>query len=206
LPEKAARKLDSGSRRIIRIILKRRGIMKKHAVVLGILLAMSLPTMGVAGSSFSPYVDEKGNISRPKDYREKWVYLGSYVVPDEKAPGYGFHDVFIQPASVEAYKRTGKFPDGTVLVKEIRKIKSGSMTTGQASWAGEMAVWFVMVKDQKGRFKNNPNWGDGWGWALFEPANPEKNTSKDYKKDCFGCHIPAKNTDWIYIEGLHTLR
>jgi hypothetical protein len=62
---------------------------------------------------------------------------------------------------VEAYKRIGKFPDGAVLVKEIRKIKSGSMTTGQGSWACEIAVWFVMVKDQKSRFKNNPNWGNG---------------------------------------------
>jgi hypothetical protein len=183
-----------------------RWMIKKHAAVFGILSVFSLAMIGAAGSSFSPYVDEKGNITLPKDYREKWVYLGSYVVPNEKAPGYGFHDIFTQPSSVEAYKKTGKFPDGAVLVKEIRKVKSASMTTGQANWAGEMSVWFVMVKDQKSRFTNNPNWGDGWGWALFEPSNPKKNASKDYKKDCFGCHIPAKNTDWVYTEGFHTLK
>jgi hypothetical protein len=53
------------------------------------ILVVSLAMIGAAGSSFSPYVDEKGNISLPKDYREKWVYLGSYIVPSEKAPGYG---------------------------------------------------------------------------------------------------------------------
>jgi hypothetical protein len=23
--------------------------------------------------------------------------------------------------------------------------------------------WFVMIKDEKGRFEDNPIWGDGWG-------------------------------------------
>ncbi len=161
-----------------------------------------------AGDSkgFSPYVDEKGTISLPKDYRATWSYLGAFVVPAEKAPGYGFHDVFTQPDTVTAYKKTGKYPDGAVLVKEIRKVRSGKMTTGDASWAGDIIAWFVMVKDQKGRFKGNPNWGDGWGWALFEAKNPEQNVSKDYQKDCIPCHIPAKQNDWTYIEGYPTLR
>ena len=69
-----------------------------------------------------------------------------------------------------------------------------------------MAAWFVMVKDQKGRFKGNPNWGEGWGWALFKPADPEKNVSTNYRKDSIGCHIPAKKTDWVYLQGYPTLK
>jgi hypothetical protein len=156
--------------------------------------------------TFSPYVDDQGRISLPKDYRAKWTYLGSWAVPMKKAPGQGFHDVFTQPESVEAYKKTGKFPDGTVLVKEIRKIDAGKMTTGQAYWAGDIASWFVMIKDGKGRFKNNPNWGNGWGWALFNAKDPNKNVSTNFQTDCIGCHIPAKNTDWVYIQGYPTLK
>ncbi len=156
--------------------------------------------------SFSPYVDAQGKISLPRDYRAKFTYLGAWAVPVEKSPGQGFHDVFTQPESVEAYKKTGKFPDGTVLVKEIRKINSGKMTTGQAYWAGDIASWFVMIKNEKGRFKDNPNWGEGWGWGLFEAKDPGKNVSANFQKDCIECHVPAKTTDWVYIQGYPTLK
>jgi cytochrome c len=151
-------------------------------------------------------VDSKGNIARPTGFREKWTHLGTWYVPNAKAPGYGEHDVYTQPGVVEAYKKTGQFPDGTVLVKEIRKVRSAQMTTGQANWAGDPLVWFVMVKDQKGRFKGNPHWGNGWGWALFKANNPSKDVSTNFQKDCIGCHVPAKNTGWVYIQGYPTLR
>lgn len=157
--------------------------------------------------SFSPYVDSKGDITRPTDFRLDWVHLGSWVVPDEKAPGYGFHDVYTQKSTVEAYRKTGKFPDGAVLVKEIKTVKSAEMATGPLVYhAGENAVWFVMVRDTKDRFPKNPRWGDGWGWALFKADNPFKDVATDFKKDCLGCHVPARDTEWVYVEGYPTLR
>jgi hypothetical protein len=152
------------------------------------------------------YVDSKGAIALPKEFREKWTHLGSWFVPDVKAPGYGVHDVYTQPGVVAAYRRTGQFPDGAVLVKEIRKARSERMTTGQASWAGDPLVWFVMVKDREGRFKGNPHWGNGWGWALFKTNDPTKDVSTNYEKDCIGCHVPAKNTGWVYVKGYPALR
>ena len=51
----------------------------------------------------------------------------------------------------------------------------GRMTTGQANWATDATkVWFVMIKDRKGRYPNSPLWGDGWGWALFKNDAPNK--------------------------------
>ncbi|NTV43045.1 MAG: cytochrome P460 family protein [Syntrophobacteraceae bacterium] len=156
--------------------------------------------------TFSTHVDAQGGIRKPSEYRSSWVHLGSWVVLDEKAPGYGFHDVYTQPATVKAFKATGKFPDGAILIKEIRKVNSGLKTTGQANWGADVAVWFVMVKDMKGRFRNHPNWGDGWGWALYEAKDPSRNISSDYKTDCLPCHVPAKNTDWVFMDGYPTLR
>lgn len=184
--------------------MERRILPLMFAVLFFLMFAFGLR----AGSDkdFSPYVDDQGRISLPRDYRAMWSYLGAFVVPDEKAEGYGFHDVFTQASTVKAYKETGKYPDGAVLVKEIRTVKTGKMTTGEASWAGDPKIWFVMVKDAKGRFKDNPNWGDGWGWALFEAKDPKKNISTNYQKDCIPCHIPAKQNDWTYIEGYPTLR
>src|SRR3546814_19256354 len=76
--------------------------------------------------------------------------------------------VYTQPKSVEAYRSTGHFPDGTVLVKELYEGASDDLTTGRVSWSGKAAGWFVMVKDDTNRFSGNPRWGDGWGWSFFE--------------------------------------
>src|SRR3569832_791688 len=108
----------------------------------------------------------------PKNLRASYVHLGSWIVPEEGAPGRGFHDVYTADTSVEAYRKASSFPDGTVLVKEIRTIRSGTMTTGQASWADDPAVWFVKVKDTAGRYKNSPQRGDGWLWSLYKASAP----------------------------------
>jgi len=65
--------------------------------------------------------------------------------------------------------------------------------------------WFVMIKDTKGRFAQNPVWGDGWGWALFKPSQLARNVAANYSSDCLGCHVPAKANDWVYIEAYPTL-
>ena len=151
---------------------------------------------------FSPYVTKGGGISLPADYREKFVHLGTYAVatkPDK--PVDEMHNVYARPEDVQAYRRDGKFPDGAILVKDITNVGSEKLTTGQSTWTKDIKIWFVMVKDSKGRFPKNDLWGDGWGWALFEAKDPKKNVATDYKTDCIPCHVPAKQDDWLYIRG-----
>jgi len=159
----------------------------------------------MAKDGFSPYVDDQGSISLPDGFRTSMVHLGSWFVPDGGASG--FHDVYTEKQTVEAYRKTGKFPDGATLVKELRASNAGDYSTGKnVSHATDgLKQWFVMIKDTKGRFADNPLWGDGWGWALYKPDEPGKNVAADYKKDCLGCHVPAKANDWVYIEAYPTL-
>jgi hypothetical protein len=82
------------------------------------------------------------------------------------------HMTYASPGSAEAYRKTGKFPDGTVLVKGVFGTEHAQMTTGDAHWASGTKVWFVLIKDEKGRFTDNPLWGDGWGWACLNPMRP----------------------------------
>jgi len=172
-----------------------------------VLVAMSFNanSADLADHTYSHYVDADGQISLPADYRKTWSHLGSWVVGDKQAPGYGFHDVYTQAEAVEAYRKTGEFPDGAVLVKEIRKVEEGAQTTGLAQWAGENVQWFVMVKDRKDRFKGNPNWSEGWGWGLYAAKDPKTNISQGFQATCFGCHIPAKESDWVFTRGYPTL-
>jgi len=156
---------------------------------------------------FSPYVTKDGGISLPLDYREKFLHLGTYAVatkPDK--PVDEMHNVYARPEDIQAYRRDGKFPDGAILVKDITTVGSEKLTTGQSTWTKDIKIWFVMVKDSKGRFPKNDLWGDGWGWALFEAKDPKKNVATDYKTDCRTCHVPAKKDDWVYVRGYPVLK
>src|SRR3954453_24027205 len=159
-----------------------------------------------AAGNFSPYVTKDGGISRPTDYRDTFEYLGSYAVatkPDK--PVDEMHVVYARPEDVRAYRRDGKFPDGATLVKEVTQVGSERLTTGQSHWATDIKLWFVMIKDAKGRFPGNDLWGDGWGWALFLAKEPARNVATDYSTDCRTCHIPARKDDWVYVRGYPVL-
>jgi hypothetical protein len=151
--------------------------------------------------------DDKGNIHVPEDYRTKFEYIGSWSVAATTPGAQELHFVYASPGGAEAYKKDGKFPDGTVLVKEVYEATTAAMTTGAAvSHASKLKGWFVLIKDSKGSHPQNPLWGDGWGWSWFDAGKPMKTTSTDYHTDCQGCHVPAKGTDWIYVQGYPTLQ
>ena len=175
-----------------------------------VLLLVAGGLLGVASGQETkgplPFVDSDGTIHFPRRVREEWLHLGSWGSADLNSADPGQHDVYTQPESLEAYRKTGKFPDGAVLVKEVRKIESAHMTTGPVTWAGDEVLWFVLIKDAEGRFPEHGNWGEGWGWALFNVGETAKNASTNFRADCLGCHIPARETDWIYVQGYPQLR
>jgi hypothetical protein len=152
-------------------------------------------------------VDKAGNLRVPEGYHEKYQSLGTWAVAADKAAGSKqLHLVYASPGAVASFKKTGRFADGTVLVKEVYDAATAPMTTGTVSRAGALKGWFVMVKDGKGAHPGNPLWGDGWGWSWFDAGAPTKTTSTNYQTDCKGCHVPARNTDWIYTFGYPGLK
>ncbi len=160
-----------------------------------------------AGNMYDKIVDRKGNIQLPEAFGDDtafpkgWVDIGTFTVVNENGEGNGVHIVYTTPDVPEAYRKTGKVPDKAVFVKSVRQTTSARLTTGQAHWATDPAVWFVMVKDAAGRFEGNPLWGDGWGWALFNADDPSKQVATDYKADCLGCHVPVQDLDWLHVFG-----
>jgi hypothetical protein len=150
-------------------------------------------------------VDKAGNIRKPADFRDLYQALGVYT-PVDLNNNTEMHYTYASPGTAEYYRKTGKFADGTVLVKETFATDHAQMTTGDAHWATKTIVWFVMIKDDKGRYPGNPLWGDGWGWALFKADAPDKQVATNYKKDCLGCHVPAQSSDWIYVQGYPVLK
>ena len=171
-----------------------------------VILAGYLQVKSQSNRSYNGFdlVDKAGTIHKPADYRDRYQTLGVFSVADPNGT-VDLHYTYAPPGTAEYYRKNGKFADGTVLVKEIFGTDHAQMTTGDAHWAKGTKVWFIMIKDEKGRYPGNPLWGDGWGWALYKSDAPDKQIATDYKKDCLGCHIPAQKTDWVYVQGYPVL-
>ncbi len=65
-------------------------------------------------------VDAAGNLHIPDNYRATYQLLGSWAV----AAGEGqspkeLHVVYASPGTITGYRKSGGFPDGAVLVKEV---------------------------------------------------------------------------------------
>ncbi len=191
---------------------------KKRKIGLGAIFFL-IPLISLAvverQGSFSPYVDDQGTISLPSDFRSSWLHLGTWAVTSQAATGpdkgrashaNGLHEVYTQPDSLKAFKATGKWPDGAMLVLEVRPVQWDDLPTGHVMYAGDETEVSVMIKDGTNRFKGRPNWGDGWGWALFKAGTLQKNISIDYKNSCLGCHEVAKESDFVFVQGYPTLR
>jgi hypothetical protein len=134
--------------------------------------------------------------------------LTSFLEADDAEEGAKeLHVVYAEPHSVDAYRKTGAFPDGAVLVKDVFATKTEALTTGLASYADTLKGRFVMVKDHGDKYAaKSALWGDGWGWAFYEGDETEKTVTTDYRKNCLGCHEPARSQDLIYVQGYPVLR
>lgn len=172
----------------------------------GLLVNSQKPTPPKTTTGFNGFelVDKTGNIRKPADFRDHYELLGAWWVADPAGPQ--LHITYASPGAAEYYRKNGKFADGMVMVKEIMKTDHAQMTTGDVHWASGDIQWFVMIKDDKNRFSNNPLWAKGWGWALFKADAPDKQVATDFKTDCMGCHTPAQSTDWVYVQGYPVLK
>ncbi len=172
-------------------------------------IAVVVLPMSAVGASLraNDVADAQGNLHVPANYRRTYEFLGAWAIAADTGPGSkAMHVVYASPGTVSAYRKTGKFPTGAVLVKEVFDAASAPMTTGAAvSHAEGLKGWFVMIKGDNRSHPANPLWGDGWGWSWFDAKDPNATTSKSYVEDCQGCHAPATRTDKVYVQGYPAL-
>jgi hypothetical protein len=169
--------------------------------VLGLAALLSLGAADRTLDGFDRYVRPDGSFVFPgASASDDLVHLGTWFVPEGDARG--FHNVYTQPEARAAYRATGAFPDGAVLLKEIRRYQTANYTTGtDVASEAETVQWFRMVKDRNGRHPDHPLWKEGWGWALFKADAPTENAATSFAADCQACHLLARSTDWVYKSG-----
>ena len=153
-------------------------------------------------------MNEKGELIKPEGYRE-WVYVGAPVTPndmnDGKAPFPEFHSVYIDPTSFAHWKKTGKFREGTILVKELLSVVSKVAPSGNGYFMGEFIGLEATIKSSK-LFPKEPG-----NWAYFSFTTKDHKTLKQTAtafptEACAACHKASAADDMVFTQYYPVLR
>ena len=148
---------------------------------------------GMLGSQPRPRFD--GNrLLRPAGYRE-WMFVASNLGMGYRegaaARDPEFHNIYIQPEAYRAFRKTGQFPDGTMLVME--RVSSG--TNASINRTGRFQDQFLgieaAVKDEK-RFPEK--------WAYFDLGASAARAKAFPKEACWSCHHEHGAVDNVFVQ------
>ncbi len=147
-----------------------------------------------------------GELIRPVGYRE-WIFVGTPLTPNDmnngKAAFPEFHHVYIHPDAYAKYKKTGKFPNGTILVKELVSVGSKRAASGKGYFEGEFIGLETTLKDTK-RFPGEPN---HWAYFSYGHKYPLAKTAKAMPTaKCAACHQALAADDMVFTQYYTVLR
>jgi hypothetical protein len=178
------------------VVRRARWVIPAAGVIAALLLGGA--ARPASGAAEGPEYNSSGQMLRPA-YRE-WVFLSSGL-----GMTYGplasanprFDNVFASPAAYQAFLETGRWPEKTVLVLEVRNAQSKGSINTAGNFQTEIAGVEAHVKDS-GRFPG--------GWAFFQfgrdkaAADPTARTA-----NCFTCHEGEGAVDSTFVQFYPTL-
>ena len=180
--------------------------MKRFRFVLLVLSAAALasstvvPAQGSVSDGVRYAAD--GMVVRPTDYRE-WVYLSSGLGMTYGPAGQGanrppnFDNVFVNRDSYRAFLKTGKWPDKTMFILEVREAVENASINNGGRTQGAIAFMEAAVKDQA-RFAATNGWGYfdfGQGASLARTAAPLASTTR-----CYQCHKANTAVEQTFVQ------
>ncbi len=186
-------------------------------VALAVVVGGAWPA-GAQDGSYSPEFtsDKMLKIPEGKIWRE-WPYVGSLVTPnalnDGEAPFPEHHIIYIDPVSWAHYKKTGEFREGTVIAKELTRVRapdganedgSTDEVSGAGYFMGEYSGFEITIKSKK-LYPNEPG---NWAYYTFghqpEPYNQTAMTQP--AEACNACHEASAAEDFVFTQFYPVLR
>ena len=168
--------------------------------------AAAPPSAAAAAGRYLLEYTAAGDLILPKGF-ERWIYVGSPLTPNAlnngKANFPEFHNVYIEPGSYDLYRKTGKFPEGTIMFKELQLMLpkqhpdgSRDEPSGRGFFPGKLNGADVSVKDSK-RFAAT----HGWGYFNFNHSEPKAATGKlKAAAACADCHTASAKKDMVWTQ------
>lgn len=171
-------------------------------------LSVAMPAGAQTADNWKPAWTDKNELKQPIGYRQ-WIYLGSPITPqglnDGKAGFPEFHNVYIPRPVLDAFKKTGEYPEGSIFVKELQLTMppaenpdgSRTISSGRGYFPGEFNGMDVMVKDSK-RCASTSN------WCFFNfghhPQPYEKLSAIIPVEKCAACHTANADKNMHFTE------
>ena len=148
----------------------------------------------------APQFTSDGRLTLPKDYRE-WVYLSSglgmtYGTP-EAAREQRFDNVFVTPAAYREFVKTGKWPEKTMFILEVRNASGKGSINNGGHYQSSVAAIEAEVKDSA-RFP------DG-GWGYFDLSRSETAAVLPKTQACYSCHSKNGAVESTFVQFYPTL-
>jgi hypothetical protein len=168
-----------------------------------------------------PTYTEKGLLEVPMQFRS-WVFVGADLSPQYKSeapespelkrqdpqgkPIDAFHTVYINPEAYQAYRKTGEFPDPTILMMEVFKAeeKDSGGVLASGKFQGKRIGLSAAVKDTK-----RPGGGVPWAYYSFKldkDSNPIHPAKAFPDVDCYDCHLKHASKDNVWVQFYPLLR
>ena len=166
-----------------------------------VLLATLLVTLAVpAQETTDPQYTSDGQLQLPEHYRE-WVYLTSgfdmsYTASMDMGDHHMFDNIFVNPASYQAFQKTGTWPDKTEVVLEVRNAHGKGSINQKGNYQGNLMAIEVHVKDEK-RFPGK--------WAFFGFGEGKTAKMIPASADCYSCHADHGAVDTTFVQFYPTL-
>lgn len=130
-------------------------------------------------------------LTPPKGYRQ-WFHVNTAIVTKDSPVSDqigGMHNVYVNAIGLKALKSGGAYANGSVFASDVHDF---SVKDGVYSEGGRKGV-AVMVKDAKAYAATG-----GWGFQFWLGGDPAKPFVTDAAKQCFGCHMPQKASDYVF--------
>jgi len=178
-------------------------------------VAMAAPTIGQADEIKAASFLANGEVEQPTNWR-KWTFVGTPLTPNAlnggKAPFPEFHNVYVEPSAFAHFEKTGVWPNGTQIAKELVMIRqndnnadgSTNEVSGVGYFQGEFTGLELAVKDTD-RFPNEPG---GWVYFSFGHDKPPyaKSASAFPTESCNACHQASAETDFVFSQFYPVIR
>lgn len=174
----------------------------KTALLLTACIA-GLASMAAAQSADRPHYTPDGQLVRPDDYRE-WIYLSSGLgmtygpvsAANADRPPL-FDNVFVTRTAYKSFLKTGQWPDGTVLVLEVRSSDSKASINKDGRFQTDAVAIQAEVKDET-RFPGK--------WAFFGfGKNASTGKMIPTTGACYSCHARNGAVDNTFVQFYPTL-
>jgi hypothetical protein len=147
-----------------------------------------------------PQITPDNRLIPPADYRE-WIFLSSglgmtYSSETSNPANPLFDDVFVNPPAYREFMKTGKWPEGTIFVLEVRNSSSRESINQGGHFQAGINHRSAEVKDS--RFKE--------GWAFF-PLSDSGEPSKELPQSagCQACHGKNGAVENTFVQFYPTL-